>query len=122
MNSLCLRIQEEQDYNNFAALLREMSELIERKERRRFKDRPKLVRQRTLPWMRVPAVVRRIVKPRYPAEREKVEIIFDAADELFRELRVENRFTGLDGGLVALRDGTQLEVTFEAEIAERSTN
>jgi len=57
-----------------------------------------------------------------PAEPEKVGIIFDAADELFRELRVENRFTGPDGGLVALSEGTQLEVTLEAEIADRSTN
>jgi len=36
MNSLCVGIREETDYNKFAALLHEMSELIARKEQRRF--------------------------------------------------------------------------------------
>jgi hypothetical protein len=36
MNSLCIAIQEETDYNKFATLLRELSELIARKEQRRF--------------------------------------------------------------------------------------
>ena len=36
MNSLCIGIQEETDYKKFVAMLHEMSELIARKERRRF--------------------------------------------------------------------------------------
>ena len=39
MNSLSVGIQEETDYNKFAALLHEMSELIARKEQRRFEQR-----------------------------------------------------------------------------------
>jgi hypothetical protein len=41
MNSLCIGIQEETDYNKFATLLRELSELIARKEQRRFKQHPR---------------------------------------------------------------------------------
>ena len=51
-----------------------------------------------------------------PDRPEKVEIIFDAADEPFRELRIENKFAGADGHLIALSDGVQLDVTVEAEI------
>jgi hypothetical protein len=43
MNRLCVGIQEETDYNKFAALLHEMSELIEVKEHRRYGHHPKLV-------------------------------------------------------------------------------
>ena len=43
MNRLSVGIQEETDYNKFAAMLHEMSELIARKEQRRFEHHPKLV-------------------------------------------------------------------------------
>ncbi len=43
MNSLSVGIQEETDYHKFAAMLNEMSELIARKEQRRFEHHPKLV-------------------------------------------------------------------------------
>jgi hypothetical protein len=34
---------------------------------------------------------------------------------LYREIRIENKFAGVDGGPVALMAGAQLNVTFEAE-------
>jgi hypothetical protein len=37
------------------------------------------------------------------------------AEELFREIRIENRFTDADGQPVALKDGARLNVTFEAD-------
>lgn len=37
------------------------------------------------------------------------------ADELFREIRVDNTLTGIDGEPVALREGAHIDVTFEAE-------
>jgi hypothetical protein len=43
MSELCGGIHEEKDYERFAAMLHEMSELIERKEQRRFPQRPKVV-------------------------------------------------------------------------------
>ncbi len=115
MNSLCVSIQEETDYNKFAALLHEMSALIARKEQRRFEHHPKLVWQRNTPWKTVRAVVTKIVKPAFDSQPAKVEISVSQADELFREIRIENNFTDVDGGPVALTNGARLDVTFEAE-------
>lgn len=115
MNGLCVGIQEETDYNKFAVLLHEMSELIARKEQRRFEHHPKLVWQRNTPWKTVPAVVTKIVTPAFNDQPAKVEISISQADDLFREIRIENNFTGIDGGPVALTNGARLDVTFEAE-------
>jgi len=115
MNSLCVGIQEETDYNKFAALLHEMSELIARKEQRRFEHHQKLVWQRNTPWKTVPAVVTKIVKPAFDDQPAKVEISISQADALFREIRIENSFIGVDGGSVPLAHGARLDVTFEAE-------
>jgi hypothetical protein len=115
MNSLSVGIQEETDYNKFAAMLHEMSELIARKEQRRFEHHPKLIWQRNSPWKTVPAVVTKIVKPAFEGQPAKVEISITQADDLFREIRIENNFTDVDGGPVALTNGACLDVTFEAE-------
>jgi hypothetical protein len=116
MNRLCLRIQEEKDYNTFATLLNEMSDLIARKEQRRFKHQPKLVWQRNRPWKTVSAVVTKIVdNPDFADEPAKVEISIADADHLFREVRIKNLFTDLDGRQVALGTGAHVDVTFEAE-------
>ena len=118
MNSLCLGIQEERDHSKFSAMLHEMSELIVRKEQRRFKQYPKLIWQRNEPWKTVPAVVQKTVKPFLADQPEKVEIAIATADPLFREIRIENDFTNTDGGHVSLVNGTKLTVTFEAETTE----
>jgi hypothetical protein len=118
MNRLCVGIQEETDYNKFAVLLHEMSELIARKEQRRFEHHPKLVWQRNTPWKTVRAVVTKILKPAFEGQPAKVEISISQADDLFREIRIENNFTGIDGGPVPLTNGARLDVTFEAETKE----
>jgi hypothetical protein len=115
MTSLCRAIQEEKDYNTFATLLSELGELIARKEQRRFKQHPKLIWQRNRPWKTVPAHVNKVVKPGFADQLEKVEILITGADDLFREIRIENKFTGVDGGTVALTNGAHVDVTFEAE-------
>jgi hypothetical protein len=115
MNRLCLGIQEETDYNKFAVLLHEMSELIAVKEQRRFEHHPKLVWQRNTPWKTVPAVVTKIVKPAFEGQPAKVEISISQADDLFREIRIENDFNDVDGGRVALTNGARMDVTFEAQ-------
>ena len=114
MNRLCTSIQDESDYNKFAALVHEIGALIARKEQRRFQQYPKLVWQRNRPWKTIPAVVSKIVKP-IVDQPEKVEIALDTADDLFREIRIENTLTDVDGGLVSLTKGAQVEITFEAE-------
>ncbi len=115
MNSICFGIQEETDYNKFVTLLDELSELIARKEQRRFGQHPTLVRQRNKPWKTVPAVVNKLVKSVLPDEPDKVEISITGAEHLFREIRIENTFTSVDGRSVALTSGVHVDVTFEAE-------
>jgi hypothetical protein len=115
MDSLCARIQQEKDYPRFEALLRELNELVGRKERRFPRHDGDGERQRKRPWRTFPAVVQKIVKSVYPDQMEKIEISIPAADDLFREIRVENRLTGVDGQPVALRTGAQLDVTLEAD-------
>lgn len=120
MNRLCVGIPEETDYNKFAVLLHEMSELIAVKEQRRFEHHPKLVWQRNTPWKTVSAVVTKIVKPAFEGQPAKVEISIGQADDLFREIRIDNNFTDVNGGPVALTDGARLDVTFEAETMKTS--
>jgi hypothetical protein len=115
MNSLCLGIREEKDYNKFASMLHEMSELIARKEQRRFQQHPRVTWQKNKPWKTVPAVVNKLVKSGFADEPERVEISITGAENLFREIRIENKFTGIDGGPVALTNGAHVDVTFEAE-------
>ena len=116
MNELCARIQEETDYNKFVKSLREMVELIERKEQRRFQDQPKFVWNRTKPWKSVPARAGKVL-PSLNLQAGRVEISIPAAEDLFREIRLENVFNTVDGKGVALTNGAELTVTFEAETA-----
>lgn len=118
MNRVCAAIQEEKNYDRFAALLRELAELIERKEERRFQEQPKLTWSRRRPWKTVPGVVNKIVKPAIPTQLEKVEISIGTADHLFREVRLENALTDVDGQPVALTHGAHVDVTFEADAKE----
>lgn len=116
MNELCTRIQEERDYKNFSAMLHEMSELIERKEQRRFPNQPKVAWTRNKPWTSMPATANKILSS-IGGPKPKVEICISAADDLFREIRIENQFIGVDGKPVALTTGARLTVTVEAEIS-----
>jgi len=118
MNVLCAEIQQEKDYDQFASQLRELSELISRKEQRRFQNHPKLIWQHSRPWKTVPAVVHKIVKTGVARQPEKAEISITPADYLFREVRIENTLTDSKGELVALRQGARVEVTFEADPAD----
>jgi len=105
----------EKDYPRFEALMRELNELVGRKERRFPQHVGKGEWQGKRPWRTVPAVVDRVVKGLYPSQVEKVEISIPAADDLFREIRIENILTDVDGKPVALKTGAQLDVTFEAD-------
>lgn len=115
MNEVCARIQEVQDYENFSAMLREMSELIERKEQRRFPNQPKVGWTRNKPWTSMHAIANKIF-PSIDGPKRRVEISIPAADDLFREIRIDNQLMGVDGRPVALITGARLTVTLEAEI------
>jgi hypothetical protein len=116
MNESCARIQDETDYNKFVKSLREMAELIERKEHRRFQDQPKFVWNRIKPWKSVAARAGKVL-PSLNSQTGRVEISIPGAEDLFREIRLQNVFNTVDGQAVALTNGAQLTITFEAEIA-----
>ena len=115
MNSVCIGLQEETDFNRYATLLRDLSELLARKEQRRFKQHSALVWRRNRPWKTLPAVVNKTVRSPLPDQPDAVEISITGAEDLFREIRIENSFTNIDGRPIALTSGVRLEVTFEAE-------
>lgn len=116
MNRLCLGIQGERDYNKFAAMLHEMAELIARKEQRRFPEFPSVTWRRNKPWKAVSGAVQKTLNSFVPGQPERVEIAISGADDLFREIRIENKFSDVNGGgSVSLTTGAHLTVTFEAE-------
>ena len=115
MNSLCIRIQEEKDYPRFEVLLRELNDLVRRKERRFPQHDGNDAWHHYRPWKTVPAVVQKILKSVYPDQMERIEISIPAGDDLFREIRIENTLSDVDGQPVALKSGARLDVTLEAE-------
>ena len=115
MNELCVQIQEEKNYDQFAVQLRELSDLLARKHQRRFTNQPQLLWHRNRPWTTVPAVVNKVIKTGIARQPEKAEISITPADYLFREIRIENSLTSPTGDAVALKPGAKVDVTFEAD-------
>ena len=66
----------------------------------------------------LPATVEKIIPPAHPADAEKAQVAVDGADDLYRELRVENTLTKESGEQVRLKEGAKVEVTIEAEPSE----
>jgi hypothetical protein len=67
------------------------------------------------PSVTLPGTVEKIVKPPIPSEPEKAQIAVEGADELYREIRIDNTLTNENGEEVKLKLGAQVEVTVEAE-------
>jgi hypothetical protein len=59
--------------------------------------------------------VEKIIQSPYAGEPEKAQITVEGADELYKELRVENTLTTEDGEEVRLKEGAQVEVKIEAD-------
>lgn len=62
-----------------------------------------------------PGTVQKIIRPAGPGEPEKAEIAVEGADDLYKEIRIENKLTREDGREVALKRGAQVEVIIEAD-------
>jgi len=114
MNELCAAVQEETDYLKFAAMLKEMTQLLERKEQRRFPNQPRVVLTRTKPLTSMPARVNKVLPP-LDGLKPTLEISIPAAQHLYREIRIANDFMAADGNPVMLHAGEQLTLTLEAE-------
>jgi hypothetical protein len=67
------------------------------------------------PSVTLPGTVEKIIKPPHPNEPEKAQISIEGADDLYREIRIENSLTDENGGAVRLKKGAEVEVTVEAD-------
>jgi hypothetical protein len=67
------------------------------------------------PTTTMPGTVQKIIKSPHPSMPEKAEIAIEGADELYREIRIENTLTDEKGNEVQLKPGAEVEVTVEAE-------
>lgn len=63
----------------------------------------------------LPGTVEKIIKPIVPSEPEKAQIAIEGADDLYREIRIDNTLQNEKGEDVSLKPGVQVEVTVEAE-------
>jgi hypothetical protein len=66
------------------------------------------------PATRLTATVEKIIKPPTPHDPEKAQIAVYAADDLYRELRIENELIDEAGNKVRLKEGAEVEVIVEA--------
>ena len=67
------------------------------------------------PSVTLPGTVEKIIESPHPSIPEKAEIAVNGADELFREIRIENTLTDEHGDEVHLKKGSHVEVTVKAE-------
>jgi hypothetical protein len=63
----------------------------------------------------LPGTVEKIIPPAVPKEPEKAQISVEGADELYKEIRVENTLQDESGQPVKLKQGAPVEVTIEAD-------
>jgi hypothetical protein len=67
------------------------------------------------PSTTLPGTVEKIIKPIDPREPEKAQIDIATAEDLYREIRVENTLKDENDEEVALKEGAPVEVTIEAD-------
>lgn len=62
-----------------------------------------------------PGKVKKIIKPPLPGMPEKAEIAVEGADEMYKEIRIENRLTDDKGNDAKLKQDAEVEVEIKAE-------
>ena len=62
--------------------------------------------------------VEKIIKPRVSSQPERAQIALEGADQLYKELRIENTLTDAAGHEVHLKPGAEVNVTVEAHPQE----
>jgi hypothetical protein len=67
------------------------------------------------PSTTLPGVVQKVIPSLHPSVPEKVEIEVEGADDLYREIRVDNALTDKDGDKVRLKKGAEVDVTIQAD-------
>ena len=64
---------------------------------------------------RLRGTVGRIIKPGFPDEPEKAQIDVHGADDLYREIRIENVVTDEAGAKSKLKLGAEVDLVVEAD-------
>jgi hypothetical protein len=67
------------------------------------------------PATTLPGTVNKIIESPHPSIPEKAEIAVEGADELYREIRIENTLTDDKGQEVKLKPGAEVDLTVEAD-------
>jgi hypothetical protein len=62
-----------------------------------------------------PGTVQKVIQSPYTKDPEKAEIRVEGADELYREIRIENTVQGENGEKAKLKPGAHVEVVVEAD-------
>jgi hypothetical protein len=62
----------------------------------------------------LPGTVEKIIPPIPPNEPEKAQISVEGAEDLYKEIRVENTLQDESGNEVALKKGAKVDLTIEA--------
>jgi hypothetical protein len=62
----------------------------------------------------LPGKVEKIIKSPYPDEPEKAQVSVEGADDLYREIRIENTLRDENGKEVALKQGAEVDVVVQA--------
>ena len=70
------------------------------------------------PTVTLPGTVEKIIPAIAPDVPEKAQISVHGAEELYREIRIENKLEDSNGDSVGLKLGADVEVTVEAEPEE----
>ena len=60
-------------------------------------------------------VVEKVIKPPHPSVPEKAQIAVEGADELYKEIRLENVLEDETGKKVKLKEKAPVEVVIEAD-------
>ncbi len=59
--------------------------------------------------------VQKVIKPAVPSEPEKVQISIEEAEDLYREIRVDNVVSDEKGDKARLKEGAEVDVIVEAD-------
>jgi predicted DNA-binding antitoxin AbrB/MazE fold protein len=76
------------------------------------------------PAVTLPGVVEKVIRPINPKEPEKAQIAIEGAEDLYKEIRIDNALEDGGGEKVKLKAGAQVDVTIEAhsEAVEKATD
>ena len=67
------------------------------------------------PSIKLHGVVDKIVPSNHPSQPEKAQIVIQEAEDLYKEIRIENTLRDERGKEVGLKPGAHVDVTIEAD-------